>query len=124
MKDKIPIVRKTTRQADREDPVLPILLSTYRDRHKTSIFRRWLNNSLFFGTGCATALLVDNLTTLFHTCITLPSEFLTLIQQTPMANAMQSIEGIIHIASIFLAGYALCYRRACTKKARNRPENE
>ncbi len=124
MKDKIPIMLKTTRQADKEDAMIPIPLSTYRDRHRTSIFRRWLNNSLFFGTGCATTLLVDNLTMLFHTCIALPSEFISFIQQPQVANAMQSIEGIIQIASIIFASYAFCYRRASTKKARNRPENE
>jgi hypothetical protein len=124
MKAKVPILRKATLHTDREDTRSPIPLSSHRDQHRTRIFRRWLANSLFFSTGCVTALLVNNLTTFFHTCIALPSEFFSLIQQTQVANAMQSIEGIIQIVSIIFASYAFCYRHSSMKKSRNRPENE
>jgi positive regulator of sigma E activity len=122
MKDNIPIFLKATPQTTKEDAMFPISLSPQPDRHKTHIFRLWLNNSLFFGTGCATALLADNMTALFHACLAFPSEFITLIQQTQVANAMQSIEGIIQIVGFIFAGYAFCYRRASTKKTQEQPE--
>ena len=60
--------------------------------------------------------------TLCRTCLAFPSEFISLIQQTQMANAMQSIEGIIQIVSIIFACYVYSKRRASTKKTRNRPD--
>lgn len=122
MKDNIPILLKATLQTTEEGAMFPISLSPQPDRHKTRIFRLWLNNSLFFGTGCVTAFLADNMNALFHACLAFPSEFISLIQQTQVANAMQSIEGIIQIASIIFASYVFCYRRASAKKTRDHPE--
>jgi hypothetical protein len=121
MKDNIPVFLKATLQTTKEGTMLPVPLLPQPDRHKTHIFRLWLNNSLFFGIGCATTLLADNMSTLCHVCLAFPSQFINLIQQTPMANAMQSIEGIIQIASIIFACYVYNKRRANTKKAHDQP---
>jgi hypothetical protein len=122
MKDDIPIFLKATLQTTKEDAMLPVPLLPQPDRHKTRIFRLWLNNSLFFGIGCATALLAGNMTTLCRYCLAFPSEFISLIQQTQMANAMQSIEGIIQIVSIIFACYVYSKRRSSTKKTRNQSD--
>jgi len=124
MKDNISIFLKATLQTTKEDAMLPVPLLPQPDRHKTRIFRLWRNNVLFFGTGCATALLVDNMATLCRTCLAFPSEFISLIQQTQMANAMQSIEGIIQIVSIIFACYVYSKRRASAKKTHNQPEEK
>jgi hypothetical protein len=122
MKDNIPIFLKATLQTTKEDAMLPVPLLPQPDRQKTRIFRLWLHNLLIFGTGCATALLAGNMTTLCRSCLAFPSEFINLIQQTQMANAMQSIEGIIQIVSIIFACYIYSKRRVSTKKTRNQPD--
>ena len=58
---------------------------------------------------------------LFHTCTTLFSEFLFLIQQPQMANAWQSIGGIIDflekILVVSFAVYTFCQRRIKKKNS-------
>ena len=89
-----------------------------QDQQKGKKFPLWLKNTLLIGTGFGSGLLTYTIVpSLFHTCITQLSEFIFLIQQPQMANAMQSIDGIMQILGIPFAIYTFCLKRVKTKKA-------
>lgn len=79
-----------------------------QDQHKKQLLPPWLKNTLLVSSGFALGLLAP---LLLHLSITLLSVFLFLIQQPQMANAMQSIGGIIEVAGVLFAVYTFCQRR-------------
>jgi len=89
-----------------------ILPHQYQQRR----FPRWLKSTLLIGfvSGFTLGLLAP---LLLHLSATLLSAFISLIQQPQMANAMQSIGGIIEVAGVFFAVYTFCQRRIKKKNS-------
>jgi cbb3-type cytochrome oxidase subunit 1 len=95
-----------------------------QNHQKKQILPPWLKNTLLIGfiSGFTLGLLTP---LLLHLSATLLSEFISLIQQPQMANAMQSIGGIIEVLGVLFAVYKLCQRRIKKKNfTTNQDEKE
>lgn len=97
--------------------MLPIRLPAQEQQSKRKLSRH-LKNTLLVGTICGSGLLTYTIVPfLFHACAIQVTEFISLIQQPQMANAMQSLDGIMQILGIPVAIYTFCLRRTKEKRA-------
>jgi hypothetical protein len=102
-----------------------VILLPPQDWHKKRRLPRWFKNTLLISTAFASGFLAHTIEPpLFTLCTTLPSGFITLIEQSQTANAMQSLEGIFQIAGILFATYTFCQRHARAKKTEDPMNNQ
>lgn len=104
--------------------MLPIRLPAQDQQSKRKLSRH-LKNTLLIGIICGFGLLIYAIVpSLFHICTMQVTAFISLIQQPQMANAMQSLDGIMQILGIPVAIYMFCLKRVKEKKAENRMSDQ